>query len=377
MSAATPTPQDSGLPPPPSLPPSNLAASKTTSSVKPTILHLGDDIRWNHELYAKLQQEFNVIRTNSMGREEFKQALQEKRWGDFVGMYRPFWNTGGEMGNWDKELITLLPPTCRIYASAGAGFDWVDTRALAAHNTIYCNSASACTESVADAAIVLILSTYRALPWSFLAARSCDAAQFRDANQNIAAVTHNPNGSVLGIVGLGRIGLRIAEKASRAFEMRIAYYDVVRMEEREGGVGATYCSTLEELLGVADCVVLATPFSGEVLLSRREFALFKKGARLVNIARGKLVDEEALVEALDGGVVSAAGLDVHADEPHVNPRVAQRRNVMVLSHTAGASVESHIGFERLGMENLLGWKEKGEAGVLSPVNLQWLERSGG
>lgn len=156
--------------------------------------------------------------------------------------------------------------------------------------------------------------------------------------------------------------------------MKIAYYDVVRMEEREKGLGARWCESLEELLATSDCVVLATPFSGTQLLSNKEFGQFKKGSRLVNIARGKLVDEEALVKALDDCVISAAGLDVHAEEPRVNPKLAQRRNVMVLSHTAGASVESHIGFERLGMENLLGWLEKGEKGVLSPVNLQWLKR---
>lgn len=310
-----------------------------------------------------------------MGREEFKKALREKRWGDFVGMYRPFWNTGGEMGNWDEELIALLPPSCKIYASAGAGFDWVDVRTLAAHGTIYCNSASACTESVADAAIVLILSCYRAIPWSFLAARSLSPDAFRNANRNIGAVTHNPNGSVLGIVGLGRIGLRIAEKASRAFEMQIAYYDVVRMpQEREDSVGARYCASLEELLATADCVVLATPFNGEVLLSTPQFQQFKRGSRLVNIARGKLIDEEALNTAMDQGIISAAGLDVHANEPHVNEKLATRDNVMVLSHTAGASVESHVGFERLGMENLLGWLKEGEKGCLSAVNLEWLKR---
>jgi lactate dehydrogenase-like 2-hydroxyacid dehydrogenase len=268
----------------------------------------------------------------------------------------------------------LLPPSTRIFSSAGAGFDWVNTRALAQRSIIYCNSASACTESVADTALVLILSTYRAIPWSFLAARSCSISEFTDANQNIAAATHNPNGSVLGIVGFGRIGLRVAQKLYRACEMKIAYYDIVRMPDREDGVEAKYCATLEELLSISDCVVLATPFNGSTLLSRKEFAACKKGARLVNVARGKLVDEDALVEALDSGLLSAAGLDVHANEPSVNPELARRRNVMVLSHTAGASVESHVGFERLGMENLLGWKEKGEAGVVSGINLQWLKR---
>jgi hypothetical protein len=109
MSAETPTPQDSGLPAPPSIPSSKLSEVEAASnSSKPTILHLGDDIRWNHELYVELQNKFNIIRTYSMGREDFKQALKEKKWGDFVGMYRPFWNTGGEMGNWDKELMYVL-----------------------------------------------------------------------------------------------------------------------------------------------------------------------------------------------------------------------------------------------------------------------------
>jgi lactate dehydrogenase-like 2-hydroxyacid dehydrogenase len=168
--------------------------------------------------------------------------------------------------------------------------------------------------------------------------------------------------------------MRVAEKAARAFEMKIAYYDVVRMSDREKEIGARWCETLEELLSTSDCVLLATPFSGETLLSAKEFSQFKHGARLVNIARGKLVDEEALNVALDNGTISAAGLDVHANEPYVNKRLAERSNVMVLSHTAGASVESHVGFERLGMENLLGWLEKGESGCLSAVNLAWLKR---
>jgi hypothetical protein len=83
-----------------------------SSQPKPTILHLGDDIKWNHDLYDKLTQKFNIIRTHSIKRDDFKRALQEKKYGNFVAMYRPFWNTGGEMGNWDAELMYVsLPPT--------------------------------------------------------------------------------------------------------------------------------------------------------------------------------------------------------------------------------------------------------------------------
>ncbi|KAF3035543.1 hypothetical protein E8E12_003058 [Didymella heteroderae] len=339
------------------------AQSNGATYFKPTILHLGDDIRWNHDLYAELARKFNIIRTHSVGREAFKSALKDKTWGDFVAMYRPFWNTGGEMGNWDEELIALLPDSCRLFASAGAGFDWVNTRLLAERGIVYCNSAAACTESVADAALFLILSTYRLFSWSAQAAHSCDPVRFQDAMSNIAAVTHNPNGSVLGIVGLGRIGYRIAQKV-RVFEMEVCYYDVAGLEERAKEVGAAWCASLEELLRRSDCVVLAAPFNGDVLLSDKEFACFKPCARLVNVARGKLVDENALVRALDEGKLSAAGLDVHASEPNVNQDLAARKNVMMLSHAAGASVESHVGFEKMGMENLLGWLERGEEGLV-------------
>lgn len=164
---------------------------------------------------------------------------------------------------------------------------------------------------------------------------------------------------MLGIIGLGKIGFRLAQKAKTAFEMKVSYHDVVRFEGRERELGdVRWCATLEELLRTSDCVVLATPFEGQVLLKRKEFQMFKKGARLVNIARGKLIDEEALVEALDEGIVSAAGLDVHADEPNVNPKLAKRDNVMVLSMFTGFSTYG------VSCANMLcrphGWGECGE-----------------
>lgn len=98
---------------------------------KPIVLQLGDDIRWNHDQHSKFQDVFEIRRSYSMSRPEFIRALKERQFGDFFAIYRPFWNTGGEMGNWDEELISLLPDSCKVYASAGAGFDWVDTAALA------------------------------------------------------------------------------------------------------------------------------------------------------------------------------------------------------------------------------------------------------
>jgi lactate dehydrogenase-like 2-hydroxyacid dehydrogenase len=261
-----------------------------------------------------------------------------------------------------------LPSSCKIFASAGAGFDWVDTQRLAEKGVIYCNSAAACTESAADAAIYMILGAFRGFTRSSLSARSLDLAKFQDVSSKLPRETHNPAGHVLGVVGLGRIGARIAEKARAAFGMAVVYHDVVRARgEVEAAVGAEFVERLEDLLARSDCVVLTVPYAGKVVMEASHFGAMKAGARFVNVARGKLIDEDGLVAALKSGKLSAAGLDVHANEPHVNPELADMWNVELHCHTAGGSIESHIGFERLGMENILGFFKTGKA--LSPVNL--------
>ncbi|KAM0191697.1 hypothetical protein ACHAPA_008280 [Fusarium lateritium] len=341
---------------------------------KPIVLQLGDDIKWNHDLYDEFKSHFEIKRSYSMSRADFIQALKTKAFGDFVAIYRPFWNTGGEMGNWDDELISLLPSSCKIYASAGAGFDWVDTAALAKRGVTYCNAAAACTESVADAAIWLIISVFRNLSWSSTAARSGSAEQFVNANKNLAPVSRNPRGFSLGVIGFGRIGRRIAEKAYKALDMKILYNDVAQMpRELEEPVEAVFHKSADTLLAEADCVVVATPFAGETLLNKQGLAKMKKGAKLVNIARGKLINEADLVEALKSGQLSGAGLDVFENEPHISPELLKMNNVELLSHNAGASLDSHIGFEKLGMENIMSFQKTGKA--ISPVNAHLIKQS--
>ncbi|RBR09641.1 uncharacterized protein FIESC28_09753 [Fusarium coffeatum] len=341
---------------------------------KPIVLQLGDDIKWNHDLYKTFTSSFEIKRSHSMSRPEFIQALKSKSFGDFFAIYRPFWNTGGEMGNWDEELVSLLPASCKIYASAGAGFDWVDTAALAKRGITYCNAAAACTESVADAAIWLIISVFRQLSWSHIAARSGSSEQFLDAQRNLAPVSRNPQGFTLGIIGFGRIGRRIAEKAYKALDMKIIYNDIARMPTSiEEPLKAVYHPSADTLLAEADCVLVATPFAGETLLNKEGLAKMKKGAKLVNIARGKLINEKDLVEALKSGQLSGAGLDVFEHEPVISPELIEMKNVELLSHNAGASLDSHVGFEKLGMENILSYHKTGKA--ISPVNAHLIKQS--
>ncbi|KAI1338274.1 hypothetical protein F5Y15DRAFT_137378 [Xylariaceae sp. FL0016] len=340
-----------------------------SSATKPTVLHIGDPVKYNFELWERFSSEFNVIRPSLEDRQRgpFLQALKDRKWGDFVAVFRPFWNTGGEMGRWDKELIPLLPKSMRIYASAGAGFDWADTDIMAENGILYCNGGPAPAEAVADMAIFHIISVFRNITWSALAARSGDPAQWAEAHKFVPVGSHNPRNHVIGIIGLGNIGYLIAKKAHACFGAKIHYHDIIRKSaEQEGLVQATYHDKLDDLLSVSDCVVLATPFGGEALINSERLAKFKKGSRFVNIARGTLVDENALVEALKSGHIFAAGLDVFQDEPNVHPELVKMRSVMLTSHNAGGAEETRHGFERLAMENIESLLLKGKA--LTPVN---------
>lgn len=277
------------------------------------------------------------------------------------------------MGRWDAELIPLLPLSLKVFASAGAGYDWADVDILAAHGILYCNGASASSEAVADMAIWHIIGVFRNMQWTSSAARSGDTGTFLDAHLNAQFTARNPQGHVLGVVGLGNIGYKIATKAFRGFGMRIVYYDVFpKSREAEEAIEARRVDTLGELLAEADCVVLATPGQGDKkMLDRAEIFSMKKGSRLVNIARGSLVNEEAVADALDEGHLFAVGLDVFENEPTPNPRLAKNRQATMTSHTAGGALDTAMGFEKLSMQNVLAVLTK-EA-PLTPVNKHLLK----
>ena len=218
---------------------------------------------------------------------------------------------------------------------------------------LYCNGAHASTESVADMALYHIISVFRHMTWSSHAARSNSPNQWTEAHQQIPFRAHNPRGRTLGIIGLGNIGYAIAKKVRAAFGMKIIYHDVIQKKlEMEREADATFYSSMEEMLTLSDCVLIATPYTGRPLLNAHTLSLLPAGARVVNIARGVCIDEDALADALESKHISAAGLDVHAHEPQVSERLSKMLNVTLTSHTGGGSVETAMGFERLVMENV-------------------------
>ncbi|KAI1847254.1 hypothetical protein JX265_013566 [Neoarthrinium moseri] len=372
------TPRAGSPAPPPPLPSVSPPVVPSSTGPKPIVLHIGDPVKYNPETYATFSAAFNVVRPSTAERQRpaFMAALREGRWGPIAAIFRPFWGTGGEMGRWDAELISLLPPSVRVFASAGAGFDWADTRVLAERGIVYCNGGLAAAEAVADFAVAMVISTFRALPYCVSAGAARDPARFRECHERATARSRNLRGHTLGLIGLGNIGQQIARRCALGFGMEILYYDVERKSAAvEAQLATRFAPSLEELCRRSDCVVLCTPAGGGTLINAESLKWFRLGSRFVNIARGSLVDEDALADALESGRLSSAALDVHADEPNVSERLAALAGdrVMLTCHNAGGTVETHVGFEELAMRNIiaaLGGKEP-----ITPVNLQWLKRA--
>lgn len=115
-----------------------MTADVYNTAPKPVVLHIGDPILYDEALYARFCELYTVIRpsTEERQRPEFIKALKENRWGDFNAIFRPYWSTGGEMGKWDAELISCLPQSVRVFASAGAGYDWANVDELANHGML-------------------------------------------------------------------------------------------------------------------------------------------------------------------------------------------------------------------------------------------------
>lgn len=252
---------------------------------------------------------------------------------------------------------------------------------------------------MADFAVAMVISTFRHLPWCMGAATlpfflSKDSAKAKDKDSSAerifqachaqaTAVSHTLRGHSLGLIGMGNIGQHIAAKLGcPAFGMAVHYHDVIRKSPQlEAELRATFHPDLADLLRASDCVVLCTPASadGAPLITAEALALFREGSRFVNIARGSLVDEDALADALEEGQLHAAALDVHAAEPRVSARLlamaglegaAGPGKVMLTCHNAGGTVETHVGFEELSMRNIMAVLGGREA--LTPVNMQWL-----
>lgn len=238
----------------------------------------------------------------------------------------------------------------KIVANYGVGFNNVDIVAAKEHGVIVTNTPDVLTDETADTAIALLLMAARRLPSGERMVRAGKWTGWRPTQHLGTKVT----GKTLGILGLGRIGRAVAKRAHDGFGMRVLYFDPpVPMGEAKA-FGAEARATVEDVLRESDFISLHAPASPETrhMINARTLALMPRHAILVNTARGDLVDEAALVEALETGVIAGAGLDVFEQEPKVHPGLLALDNVVLLPHLGSASTETRVAMGERALSNL-------------------------
>jgi len=231
-------------------------------------------------------------------------------------------------------------------------------RACTASKILVSSTPVAVNDATADVAIFLMLGALRRVTIPFTAVRK---GEWRGSAFRLG---HDPRDKVLGILGMGGIGRAVAKRA-RAFGMRVQYHNRSRLDE-ELEDGAEYVG-FEQLLRSSDVLSLNLALNANTrhIISTPQFGMMKKGVVIVNTARGPIIDEAALVAALEDGTVYSAGLDVFEEEPKIHPELVKNENVVLLPHIGTATWETQKDMELLVLQNLRSAVEG--KGLLTPI----------
>ncbi len=249
----------------------------------------------------------------------------------------------------DAELLAQVPHL-KAVCNIGVGYNNVDVNAASQHKMMVTNTPGVLDETVADTAFAYVLATAR---------RMTESEQFlRNGQWTKNTLTlmlgRDVHHATLGIVGMGRIGQAVARRA-RGFDMNVIYYNRNRVSaDIEKACSATYVSK-QELMKQADFIVLLVPYTPENhhLIGAAEIALMKSDAVLINIARGGIVDELALIEALKQRKIFGAGVDVFENEPNFRKEFLELSNVVLLPHLGSASENTRRAMANLAAKNLV------------------------
>jgi glyoxylate reductase len=265
----------------------------------------------------------------------------------------------------DEELLEAAGPRLRCVANVAVGYDNVDVAAAARRGVVVTNTPGVLDDATADLTMALILAATRRVAEGDRLIRAG-----REWTWGMSFMLGSGlRGKLLGIVGLGGIGRRVAERA-RAFGMEIAYHQRTQAPaEAEAALGAERMP-LEQLLESADVLSLHCPLTPEThhLIGGAQLRSMKQTAVLVNAARGPVVDEQALAEALAVGEIAGAGLDVYEQEPRVEPALLALENVVLSPHLGSATVETRTAMAELAARNAISVL-RGER-PLTPVTSQ-------
>jgi lactate dehydrogenase-like 2-hydroxyacid dehydrogenase len=258
-------------------------------------------------------------------------------------------------GRIEAALIDRLP-NLEIIASFGVGYDNVDAAAAAARTVVVTNTPGVLDEEVADLTIGLLLATIRRIPQ---ADRFLREGRWAGGDFPLSPTLRNRR---IGILGLGKIGKAIARRLE-GFGVYIAYHG----RHSQSGVGYDYFASPAALAKAVDTLIVIVPGGAATrhLVDEPVLQALGRDGILINVARGTVVDEQALIRALGAGTILMAGLDVYEDEPRVPQELIDTPNAVLLPHIASASVETRNAMGKLVADNLIAWFEQGRP--LTPV----------
>ncbi len=244
-------------------------------------------------------------------------------------------------------------PSAKIFANYAVGFDNVDVTEAKKRGIAVTNTPDVLTDTVAEHTIALMLS---------ITSRIAEGDRFLRAGKYVGwapmlLLGTDLKGKTLGLLGAGRIGQRVAAIAHHGLGMQVMYYDIKQNADIEKACGASYRSSVDEVLAEADVVTVHVPLldSTRHLINADRLAHMKKSAYLINTARGPIIDENALVGALKNGTIKGAALDVFEAEPTLAPGLSALENVVITPHIASASDETRAAMAVIAAQSIVDY----------------------
>ncbi|MBI4407617.1 MAG: D-glycerate dehydrogenase [Candidatus Kerfeldbacteria bacterium] len=253
------------------------------------------------------------------------------------------------------DALLAQTPRLKLIANYGAGYNNVDVESATRRGIPVTNTPDVLTETTAELAVALMLAVSRRLVETDKVMRAGNYPGWGP----LMYLGHGISGKTLGVIGMGRIGTRVAEIAHHGFGMHVLYYTKHKEREVELSLGARKVG-LSTLLRKADVVTLHVPLIPQTkhLISRKQLALMKPSAYLINTSRGPVVDEAALVQALTKRRIAGAGLDVYEHEPAMAPGLAKLSNAVLLPHIGSATIDTRTAMAMVAAKNIIAFIQR-------------------
>lgn len=291
-----------------------------------------------------------LVPLESKDREEFIKDLHGK-YSDISGIYCKF--SGSPTGPFDAELASHLPESCKVIANNGAGYDLIQVDEMTKRGIQVSHTPGAVDEATADTNVFLIVGAIRNFGKGI-------QELYKGNWIHNTSEANDPHGKTLGILGMGGIGRAVRDKVKAFGITKVLYYNRSRLDpELENG--AEYCS-FDDLLARADILSLNLPLNQHTrhIINKDTLAKCKDGVVIVNTARGAVIDEAALVDALESGKVKSCGLDVFENEPKIHPGLLKQPNCLLLPHMGTHSIETRKLMEQTTLNNVVGFFKQGK-----------------